>query len=465
MKNKNLPDWVRGKENPDTRKALNEFAQSRRYMGQGGQSISGWSTMPGGSLGDLANSDLEAIPASLPATRTYEFPLTDAEANLAFATEFAITEVNVQSAGVVGKFVAGASPAAPFFARGICIIARVDPNSYALSGGAVATPTVQGDSPLVEQPVPCPAGVPSATATRPAVFTNGQTAWQAYTNLLQSYSFQYILQGRYYLVNERAVDIGVLDSQWDMRGFGLGQYDPMIDINRANKHFADDLKSPFIFAPQNVASGGTAVAKAAGIAPALPDVQWGGPHVPGVFGCCMPLRPHVLFPGQSYQFVFSQNTDRIYHERLLENVTVRSYDKPSDLFNDYIPATGTTDPVWIGHVPFNYGLLQIGIMVRGAEILPSDTLEWLLMYGQPYMSLLAGNQQVFNSVTALASMCGLSGVPKPFTGPEDPRRIAFENRGGLGALGAVGDSDARAQTLNEIVGGQYLTAAEFGRWQ
>jgi hypothetical protein len=214
-----------------------------------------------------------------------------------------------------------------------------------------------------------------------------------------------------------------------------------------------------------VASGGTAVAKAAGIAPALPDVQWGGPHVPGVFGCCMPLRPHVLFPGQSYQFVFSQNTDRIYHERLLENVTVRSYDKPSDLFNDYIPATGTTDPVWIGHVPFNYGLLQIGIMVRGAEILPSDTLEWLLMYGQPYMSLLAGNQQVFNSVTALASMCGLSGVPKPFTGPEDPRRIAFENRGGLGALGAVGDSDARAQTLNEIVGGQYLTAAEFGRWQ
>jgi hypothetical protein len=451
----NVPSWIVGASDPNVR-ASNQAANSAR-TNMGRMGVAPVSMTPG-ALGELCDSPLEALPSSMPATRTYQLPLSQAAAKEAFPAEWAVTSIATQGQGIVGKWIATSSPNAPFFARGICIVGRVDPYSYSLTGASITPPSTGGNSPLIPPVVPvgglpvigAAGAVTTDLAARPATFSYGASAWRAFVNLLQSYQFQYLLQGRYLMVNERSIDIGVIDSQWDFRGFGLAQIDPSSDIQEANQHFKNGLGADRIFSLPNISSLGDATAvppvKGTGLAPQLADVQWGGPHAPGVFGCCMPLRPHVLFPGQNYQFLFVQNDDELYHDRLLGDVTIRDFTSADPLFHESIPSstavfnskTMNTDPVYIGSIPFEYGTLQIGIMVRGAEILPTSTIEWLLMYGQPYMSMVASNQTAFNYVQDMARQVNLAGVPRPLT-KNDPRLAQYG--AALGALGSVEDGE------------------------
>ena len=416
----------------------------------------------GGTLGDLAGAPLVCLPSSIPATTLRELPMDQATFDETLGPEFSLIpdNANQQSTGLISKLTAGGSPLAPFFMRSCCIVGRVDPAAWALVGGAVTTPPVGvGATPPVRIPRVVPVGgVPDDAGALPSVFEYNHEALQGFVDFLSSFQFQYLLQGRFLMVNERAIDVGVIDSQWNYKGFGTALSDPGLLIQQGNKHFIEQGSSR-IFQQPNV-SGTTQTSEP--LEPALVETQYATPYAPGVFGVCYPVKPHILFPGQQYQFLFTRLNENFYYNRMQARWTAQAgLQKPSDRYADSRPADVDGPAIFSGHVAFKYGVLQFGVILRGAEVLPEECMQWLLMFGQPYYSVLAQDRTVWAQVDALARECGLAGIPRPLGLPgKDPRwaktnaiRALFsETRTADGALAGFDVSDQK-------IGRQELRAA------
>lgn len=452
---RDLPPWAKGKSRLTEDQIEKRREQYQTFRGALG--APSFERASGGRLGEMMSADLACIPASLPATKDYNLPMTQTEFDEQFGSEFALTDFRAQGGGLITKFVAGSAPRSPFLIAGVGLLGRVPPYSFAMSGGAVSRALVE--PPRVPPTVPV-GGVTDDATARPGLFEYGQAAWRAFTNFLQVYNFSYVLQGRYKLIDERAIDLGVIDSQWGMRGFGTAQKNPIPDINRVNRRYVE-IGSDRVFQWPNV----TGLAAVGGVDPApLPapivDVQWGGPYAPGVFGCFFPVRRHILFPGQSYQFILSKMDDGAYDDMFQEDMVVRTFDKALDSFADSRAAAAPQPAIWAGAVPFSGAELQIGMMARGADMLPEDTIEWMFSFGQPYMSLLMDNAQVFNSVMNIAKACGLAGLPVPLA-PADKRREKNVALAGIGTsrqhltaaiMELCGDPDDPKNSANWIRG-------------
>ena len=366
-----------------------------------------------GTLGDLSSVPLACLPSTIPALNNRRLPLSQTEFSETFANDFTLIPENAgqQSTGLVSKLVGGGSPVAPFFLRSACLVVRVDPAAFTLTGAAVARPTAPATAPpRVPRVVPT-TGLPDDATALPAILEYNHQALQGFTDLLMSYQFQYLLQGRFMMINERANDVGTIDSNSCYKGFGTAQADPSLMVRLANQHWTESGADQ-IFVPSNCT---TADADGVALEPPTVDIQYATPYAPGVFGVCYPVKPHVLFPGMYYQFLLNRiPDDDYYYNRLQQRWTFTDgIRKPDDNFADSVAADADGPAIWIGSVPFAYGTLQFGVILRGAEVMPEEALQWMLMFGQPYMSLMGNDRNLWSQVDQLARQCGLSGLPAP----------------------------------------------------
>ncbi len=377
------------------------------------------------------SQNLALLPAVLSSTKEITGPMSAANAALQFGENVVFTNLDVQAQGLVTKLVQGASVPTPYLIRGLCIVGRIVPMRYTTMGAALDSDLAEG----VHVPeVVSPGSVPGDDTALQASFDYNSAGLIAYDLFLRTYQFQYVLQGRYVFVNERAVDIGVVDSMTQPIGFGSGKYDPSQDINTANVQFAATVGK--IFAPPNCT-----VASAEGVAvnPPLVDIQWVQPTAPGVYGCCFPIRPHILWPMQSYQFFF-QRTGNVAaeHDRLLQEITIPSFAKPKDSWSSSIPAGVNGPAVFLGVLPLRYFQLELGIMFRGGEFLPEDALEWLMRWGFPFSDMWLKSPVMLSGLNHLAQQFGLAGIPKPL-----PPGVQVEINGGQNPMmvaGMLGDA-------------------------
>lgn len=419
------------KEQIEIKKERDNRAAARHFAMGNAQQMAA----QGGTLGQVMTSDLTCLPAALPATRTRSFPMNEDTFGEDFGTDFSIiAEGNVESTGFVNKFTTGGGVTSPFILRSICIVARVDPMGFAVAGGAVpiaAVGTAPGAAiaPRVPAVVP-PTGTGEYAGMRPGLFEYGHAGWQAFVSILRAYRFLYVLNNRLLMINERAIDMGVTDSGYHLKGFGTSQIDPMPHVREANAHFRE-IGAPYLFVPSNVTEYDTVANGAAALPPALTDVQYASPCAPGVYGACFPVTPHVLFPGQQPQLLFSRTGSDADYEKIRQAFLGTGQSLPDAAFAGTNVAA-TAPPIYLGHVPFRYGTLELGIMMRGAELVPADCLAWFLMFGQPYESILRNDTSAWNALTNMATGCGLAGIPKPL-GPAgvDPR---WNNESALGVL-------------------------------
>jgi hypothetical protein len=383
---------------------------------------------------DAMAMKIALLPSLLVATQTNKLPLTPDEIKARFGQVVSYldgTQGIQQSTGITGSgFISGASPVAPFLVRALAVVGVCEPFSFALRGAGLvardpstATPAFNGVVPL--------AGLGSAN-DRPASFEFGAATARAFADFLNSYQFRYTLNGRFLLVNERASDIGVVDTHQSICGFGTGQIPASPWIRLAND---DRLKAVTgrIFIPQTVDANGAAVAEP------IVDVQLQQLCAPGIFGgSSYPVMPHVLFPGQQYSFTFErQINEEAYHDRLVQdlgNQGVQSY--ASDLLETI---AGGPSPGYAASIALKYGLLRIGIMVRGYELTPWACIQWWFRYGRPYMSMYGTDKAVMMQMEQMATSLGpygLSGLPVPL-GEADGEM--------LGTLAKIGDEQTEAK--------------------
>lgn len=379
-------------------------------------------TLSGGTLGDIMGAPLEMLPSVFSSFQDFQLPMTANEFDERFPPEFSLINdtATQQSTGLLSKFVGAGSPVAPFIVRAVCLVARCDYEAWALVGAGITPPAAANTPPpRVPRVVPV-GGLPDDPEAVPAVFEYNRTAIRGLFDLLQSEQLQYLVSGRLLLINERAFDVGSVDANACVRGFGTGLGDPRLIINEANKHFVD-MGSDFIFADPTVTSTDR---NADTIEPNLVDLQYATPYLPGVFGQCYPVKPHILLPGMNYQFLMvRRNTERNYFERLRQEWTTPSgLLKIDDNYADSRAADANGPAVWGGHLPFYYSRVQFGMLLRGCEMIPQECLRWFLMFGQPYWSLMDTTPGMRQSLDALVAQCGLSGVPRPLgLYGEDPR--------------------------------------------
>ncbi len=428
--------------------------------------------LSGGTLGELMGAPLACLPSSLPANRNREIPMSEAEFDLDFGPEIGLIPEDgsrQQSAGLVTKLTGTGSPLAPFFMRAACLIIQVDPVAWAMIGAAVAAPA-EGALPYrVPRVIPV-GGIPDDESATPAVMEYNHQLLQGVHDLLLAYQFQYLLQGRFLMINERGMDVGLIDSHTCTSGFGNANADPGLVINQMNRYLTG-AGSEEIFNWPNVTD--TDPADGLSLEPNLVQIQYATPRAPGVFGVCYPVRPHVLFPGQNYQFLLSRINESLYYDRLRERWTTDgTLTKPSDNFADSRPANLTGPAAWAGYRAFRYGLLQYGVLLRGSELLPEESMQWLLAFGQPYQTILTDGN-AWAQVQAIAQNCGLAGVPKPL-GPRgiDPRwgkqramEALFQDKIGQdGVLAGLDPSDRRIsvqdlrECLRELAAGEHIMA-------
>jgi len=391
--------------------ALHKVNLARRTLRAQIQNARDYNSMGGGALGEIAGAPLACLPSSIPATRTREIPMSPDEFDLDFGPEFSLIPDNAsqQSTGLISKLTTGGTPLAPFFLRAVCLLIRVDPNAFAQVGSSVARPTTSGTAPIRTPRVIPVGGVPDDPTARPAVFEYNHQLLQGVQDLLLAYQFQYLLQGRFLMINERAMDVGLVDSHTCMQGFGTANADPGLAIAQLNAYLAAANEAQ-IFQSPNVSAVGV---DGQPLEPNLVQIQYATPVAPGVFGVCYPVKPHVLFPGQNYQFLLTRVNESIYFNRLRERWTKDGQlTKPDPLFADSRPADLDGPAIWGGYDAYRYGVLQYGTLLRGAELLPESCMQWLLAFGQPYQSVIS-QPEVWAQVDALARQCGLNGVPKP----------------------------------------------------
>jgi hypothetical protein len=404
-----------------------------------------FSALSNGTLGEIANAPLACLPSSIPATRTRQIPMDPAVFDEDFGPEFSLIPengVSQQSTGLISKLTQGGTPLAPFFLRAVCVLVRVDPVAWAQIGAMVTRPAAPNTAPIRTPRVIPITGVPDDEDAEPAVFEYNHQALQGIYDLLLSFQFQYLLQGRYLMINERAMDVGLVDSHTCTKGFGSGAADPGLIINEANRHLGT-IGVDQVFQAPNVTEVGD---DGLPLEPALVRPQYATVVAPGVFGVCYPVRPHVLFPGQNYQFLFTRINENLYYDRLRERWSLPTgLTKPDDNFAD-TRAAGAGPGIWGGYRGIRYSAIQYGTLLRGAEVLPEECLQWLLMFGQPYNTLFQ-DPNVMREINMMAQQCGLSGVPVPL-GPRgsDPRwqktkaiRALFEER--VDADGALAGFD------------------------
>lgn len=378
--------------------------------------------LAGGSLGDVMGAPLEMLPSAFSSFQDFQLPMTQAEFDERFPPEFSLINDNAtqQSTGLLSKFVGAGSPVAPFIVRAVCLVARCDYEAWALVGAGITPPAnPHTPPPRVPRVVPV-GGIPDDENAVPAVFEYNRTAIRGLLDLLQTQQLQYLVSGRLLLINERAFDVGSIDANACVRGFGTGLGDPRLIIKEANQHFVD-MGSDFIFADPTVTSTDR---DALTIEPNLVDLQYATPYLPGVFGQCYPVKPHILLPGMNYQFLMvRRNTERSYFERLrAEWTTPTGLLKIDDNYADSRAADADGPAVWGGHFPFYYSRVQFGMLLRGCEMIPQECLRWFLMFGQPYWSLMDTTPGMRQSLDALVAQCGLSGIPRPLgMYGEDPR--------------------------------------------
>lgn len=402
--------FVSQRDPADVKRAEIQRAALRRALA-GAKDMS---YMQGASLGEIAGSPLACLPSSIPATRTRQVPMSPDEFDQDFGAEFSLIpdQVSQQNTGLISKLTTGGTPLAPFFLRAVCLLLRVDPAAWAMVGGAVARPAAAGTPPIRTPRVIPQTGLADDANAVPAVFEYNHQAIQGVTDLLLAYQFQYLLQGRFLMINERAMDVGMVDSHTCISGFGTAGADPGLIVGNANEHLGDTFGAGFpVFQWPNTTENG---ADGQPIEPPIVDNQYATPVAPGVFGMCYPVKPHVLFPGQNYQFLLTRVAESIYFDRLRERWTQNgtALQKADPNFADSRAADVNGPGIFGGYLPFRYSVLQYGTLLRGAEVLPEECMQWLLAFGQPYMSVIS-QPDVWAQVDALARSCGLNGVPTP----------------------------------------------------
>lgn len=469
---------------PINRRIFNPYAQLDKHQAQRLQlerttlrnqlaNAKNFNHLSGGTLGELMGAPLACLPSSIPATRNREIPMAPEEFDLDFGPEIALIPENgsrQQSAGLISKLTGSGTPLAPFFMRAACLIIQVDPAAWAMIGASVTKPPAAGTSPYrVPRVIPV-GGIPDDANAQPAVMEYNHQLLQGVHDLLLAFQFQYLLQGRFLMINERAMDVGLIDSHTCTSGFGTANADPGLIINEMNRYLVG-AGSEEIFDWPNVTD--TDPDTGLSLEPNLVQLQYATPRAPGVFGVCYPVRNHVLFPGQNYQFLLTRLNESLYYNRLRERWTDDGeLTKPSNDFANSRPADGTGPAAWSGYRAFRYGLIQYGVLLRGSELLPEESLQWLLAFGQPYMTILTeGN--TWQQVQAIAQGCGLAGVPKPL-GPRgiDPRwnkeraiTALFQDKVGAdGVLAGLDPSDRRIEVgdlracLQELAAGDHLVS-------
>lgn len=393
---------------------LRRLESKRQVLANALKSARDMSYLHGAGLGEIANSPLACLPSSIPGTRTRQMPMPEEEFRVNFPPEFSLLPENAstQNTGLVSKLTNGGSPLAPFFMRAVGLIARVDPAMWALIGAAVTRPTSSGAPPIRTPRVVPVGGVPDDANARPAIFEWNHQAIQGLMYLLLSFQFQYLLQGRFLMINERAMDVGFVDSQTFTQGFGCADSDPGLMINEANRWLGEAFGDDFPIFQQPLVTA-TGEGQGSPLEPALVRTQYGAVLAPGVFGSSYPVKPHVLFPGQNYQFLLTQINEGLYYERLRRAWTTDgTLTKADDLFADTRAAGAGGPAVWSGYQAFRYAAIQYGVILRGAEVLPEECMQWLLAFGQPYMSVIS-QPEVWAQVDMLARQCGMNGVPQP----------------------------------------------------
>ncbi len=363
----------------------------------------------GGTLGDdcydRMATNLALLPAVLSSSRNITMPMTAVQAADQFGEVVVFTNLDVQSQGLVSKLVQGGSVPTPYLIRGLCIVARIVPYRYATTGAALDKDAGPCHIPEVVTPL----SVPEDETAVQASFDYNSAGIIAYDLFLRTYQFQYVLQGRYIFVNERAIDIGVTDSMTQPQGFGSGKYDPSQDINTANNTFR--VAADVMFGTPNCT-----VATADGVAIPAPlvDIQWVQPTAPGVYGCCYPIRPHILWPMQTYQFYFQRTSQtNSEHDRLIAETTVASFTKPSDGWTDTLGAGVNGPSIFTGTLPLRFAQLELGIMFRGGEFVPVDALEWLMRWGFPFANMWLQQPMTIAGLNGIATQYGLAGIPRP----------------------------------------------------
>lgn len=373
------------------------------------------------SMGTDCNSvlsqPLALLPASLWSKSTMRLPLPEGTLEQSFGDEinqFAIQNIQTRTGQSSqqqgsGNLISTATARSPFLVRSVGIVIATDFEAFALAGLSTPAPTAAGSlTPAFDGTYPFVAG----SADRPATFEYGRCSWQAAWAFMSAYRFQIFLNGEFRIMDELVRQLGGVEPNFPMQGFGSSDSSLVQRIRDSNQHQRDIADccgglNPSIFLP--ITSQAIAGNPASTATPPIARTSSGGPTLPGIFGSCYALRPMVFLPGQPIdnQFVRESN-DSIYYNQFVEATTDPGFIAYDANYSGVL-AGGEG---YAGAVTQRLGTFDVGVLYRGSNITPLCCLQWYAQYGW-FMQGFYGQAKQLATMNEYANSIGLQGVPKP----------------------------------------------------
>lgn len=356
------------------------------------------------NLGDLATMGWTKIPTYLSARTCGVLPLSEDRFNAIFGETiepFSNQQGSTSSTVFSPNVATGESVNAPFYTTGIGIVAVGESLGFSVQGmtvpraGTTTAPVFDG----------C---VPVSADNKNAVLSWGHPIWDAFSHLFRGYDLQFILNGRFLLVNEPISEVGMTAEAAEFQGLGTANISGMPYIRAVNDAMKANNQDR-IFLPQNAA--GTACAQ-----PPQPSVQLTHPKVKGLANriFCLP-RGILIWPGMSINVNLELRDDSCGDlDAMKRSLILQDAQTPDEAI---AAASAGDNPTDVQTVPG--GTFAFGVVMKGVELAPSACLDWFENYCPAEMaSAYLGNAHVLNMATAYIQAGGnpkgvLAGLADP----------------------------------------------------
>lgn len=367
---------------------------------------------------------LARTPASLYSIKEYQLPLSNAEIQGNFGASInplALTSVD-RPPGVLSTFSEGNVIDCTFLLSGIGVHFKVDDFSFTLPGESIVAPAPGSALQSFNGEIPV-----NVDGTRPATFEQGGPSWRAAIAFLNAYSLEMVLGCKFILFDERATDIGAMNSNTQFCGFGEGMISAAPWIRACNDRQAA-LLTDKRFIPQTSISQGTVDDPLPDLVlpPPVVPVQWGGPCMGGLWGGLYPTRKVLLHPSCPIRLQFKRIPGEVlWYNRLvneLGDIPASTYD--ANLTESIVD--GVT-PVGYGSVqPFKNAILTCGVKFFGWELTPQACIDYYTgEYGalEGNMAELAGAQKIHNNIMKGLNSRGFSTLEGLIQQKQDSRQL------------------------------------------
>lgn len=364
-----------------------------------------------GDLGQVQNMPLKAMRTYYHHLISCKLPLTEAEfENTLFGQSIGLfTEDPPPACGpecsVQTNMLRATLVTSPFMICGIGIVAIGESKSFAAQGLVTthadgAVPAVVGDPNVCNELY---AGMPDFDGNGGALAQMwwGGPTWNLIEAFLQAYRLQFVLGGRWLVIDELLQDIGLTRQNPKFVGAGESRLATMPFIRDVNDVLhAKDFRIEGSEADLNFMTINTEVdadGASACVPPPLASFMQGGQDIAGLAQRVFTFRdPILVVPGMPIEASFVLVKGSSYFSALKNKVT----------FNLTAPAAGyTTAPVdgvvncgVVATVPG--GQFQFGLVLLGFEMWPAACLDYLYALTSPFQGTTGSLGQVHPILSA-----------------------------------------------------------------